>query len=724
MGAFKFDVSAVPARFLDWLPFRWTWISGVEVTQAIQYYRSQLHLTDPADRRADNSARVVANKPAWVRVYAQSLVEKSVTASLTVERRLFGFLWLPVSTLSPTGSGVVSAGITESYDQERSSTTETVNFVIPAAQFHGTLRLKVRLRSATSGTEYDTHTLVVNANLRQTLRLRAILVSYNGPSTSATTTPPPPNVSLAAPTLADAQATAARALLMMPVQSTGWFTSAGTVAWNLPIDDPRSGAGACSPNWNALLNRLTQTRTNDGNRGDVVYYGLLPAGIPIGVPGCGVGGLGAGRNGDQGTFVHEIGHGYGFQHTPCGNTGASDPNYPTYEPYPSASIGEYGLNISNGTVFSPANTYDYMCYCGPQWMSLYQHGRLINHPRLDPEFVGDLPLWVDKLEFREYVVERDLPYPPDPWKQVEMTLRPVIAMSGVVRSKREVEVVSVARVDAMGSPPGEATKLTAELIDGDGRVVAAGTVMRLRTHGDCGCADDHATPAYPYPFEAYVPTSERGALIRVFDGEESLWQREPGSKSPEVREVSARVEEEDGTLRVWWSGDVADESTSEAWLQWSDDEGRTWHGLATGIRDSEATVPTSGLPPGSLLVRLLLHDGFDTVVSEPVSVSVGELPPEVAILSPRDGEMVVRGGSVRLWGAAMQQDGSPLGDEDTAVWSLDGDQVQRGLDTWLDAPAPGEHTLELTVGESSRAAVTFRVVDPETDYGKKGSASV
>lgn len=720
MGPVKFDISAVPARFLDWLPFHWTWISGVEVTQAIQYYQSQQHLTDSADRAADNSARLVANKPAWVRVYAQSLLGKQVTASLTVERRLFGFLWLPVTTVSPIGSGVVSAGITETYDQERSSTTETINFVIPADTFHGTLRLTVRLRAATSRTEYDTHTLVVNANLRQTLRLRAILVSYNGPSTSATTTPPPPNITLAAPTLADAQTTAARALLMMPVQSTGWFTSAGTVAWNLPIDDPRSGAGACSPNWNALLNRLGQVRTNDGNRGDVVYYGLLPAGIPIGVPGCGLGGLGAGRTGDQGTFVHEIGHGYGFQHTPCGNVGASDPNYPTYEPHPSASIGEYGLNISNGTVFSPANTFDYMSYCTP-WMSLYQHGRLINHPRLDPEFVGDLPLWVDKLEFREYAVEDDLPYPPDPWKEVETTMRPVIAISGVVRSERVVEVVGVARVEAMGSPPGEATKLTAELLDDDGRVLAAGTVMRLRTYGDCGCADDD-TSAYPYAFEAYVPSVERGAMIRVSDGEESLWEREPGSKNPEVREVTARVEEKDGSLTIAWSADVADETTSDAWLQWSDDEGRTWHALATGVRDSEVTVPTAGLPAGRLLVRLLLHDGFDTVVSEPMSVTIGELPPEAAILSPRDGEMVVRGGSVRLWGAAMQQDGTPVGDEDVAVWSLDGDEVQRGLDTWLDAPAPGEHTLELAVGESSRAEVTFRVVDPETDFGKEGPA--
>ena len=466
MGGFTFDLTDIPQRVVDWLPFRWTWVSGVEVTQAIQYYQSAQHLTDSSDVRADNSVRLVANKPAWVRVYAQSLSERSVTASLTVERRAYGFLWFPVATLSPTGTGVVSASISESYGQERTSTTETVNFVIPGADFHGVLRLRVRLRNPTSGTEYDSHTLVVNATLRQTLRLRTILISYNGPSTAAATTPPPPTITLAAPTLADARATAARALLMMPVQSTGWFTSAGTVAWNLPLDDPRTSAGGCSTNWNALLNRLTTTRTNDGNRGDVVYYGLLPTGIPLGVPGCGVGGLGAGRNGDQATFVHEIGHGYGFQHTPCGNTGASDPNYPVYEPHPSASIGEYGLNISNGTILSPQSTFDYMSYCFPQWMSLYQHDRLINHPRLDPQFVGDRPLWVDKLEFREYAVKDDLPYPPpDPWRDLDMALKPVIAISGVVRSAREVEVTSVARVEAMGSPPGETTELTAALLD-------------------------------------------------------------------------------------------------------------------------------------------------------------------------------------------------------------------------------------------------------------------
>ena len=48
------------------------YIQGIEVTQAIQYYRSAQHLTDPADRAPDNAVTFIAGKPAWVRVYVRS----------------------------------------------------------------------------------------------------------------------------------------------------------------------------------------------------------------------------------------------------------------------------------------------------------------------------------------------------------------------------------------------------------------------------------------------------------------------------------------------------------------------------------------------------------------------------------------------------------------------------------------------------------------------------
>lgn len=74
------------------------------------------------------------------------------------------------------------------------------------------------------------------------------------------------------------------------------------------------------------------------------------------------------------TFVHEIGHGYGFDHTPSGNVGTPDPMSPTYEPYFSASIGEYGTDIQNGTIYDPAVSTDYMSYGPNRWMSLYRRG--------------------------------------------------------------------------------------------------------------------------------------------------------------------------------------------------------------------------------------------------------------------------------------------------------------------------------------------------------------
>ena len=64
-------------------------IIGAEVTQAIQYFRSHRHLTDPLDRAPDNSARLVAYKPAWVRVYVRGSAHGSVpmTGKVKVERR-------------------------------------------------------------------------------------------------------------------------------------------------------------------------------------------------------------------------------------------------------------------------------------------------------------------------------------------------------------------------------------------------------------------------------------------------------------------------------------------------------------------------------------------------------------------------------------------------------------------------------------------------------------
>jgi hypothetical protein len=689
-------------------------IVGIEVTQSIQYYNAAAHLTDPADRGPDNSVQLIANKAAWVRVYVRSGLYGSPTTvggELTVNRRRLGFLWTPVGTYN--AQGTVVAQQSPGYATERATTAMTLNFVIPSGDFAGTMHLTVRLTD-TAGDTLDTDSVTVGANLRQTLRVRAILVSYNGPSTANPGPAPPPNLTLAAPTLADLANTAALALRMMPVGAAGLFAGAGSLAWNLPLDDARTSAGGCSNNWNSLLTSLTNLRTNDGNRGDVVYYGLLPTGIPLGVPGCGVGGLGSAAVGAQATFVHEIGHGYGFQHTPSGAVGTPDPNYPVYQPYPSASIGEYGLDISNGAVLAPQSTFDYMSYGPTTWMSLYQHRRLIDHARLDPRWFSDLP-WDEIYKYKvPEIWEWPLPDPPpDLWKWINMSQEPVISITGIVHPGRRIEVTTVARVAANPMPPGTATTMTADLLGEDGEILAQAVLHRLVTHGGCGCPEEGE--AASYPFQALIPNVAPGAALRIGEEGEELWSRRAPQRAPRVGGIEARVREH-GELDLRWKAEAATDDT-EAWLQWSGDRGESWHGLATGLSGGAATLGLAGVADGVVELRLLVSDGFHTTVSESVRIEVPSRPPEAAILHPHHRQVLLAGGTLQLYGSAADSAGRPL-PEETVRWYLDGEHVGDGMEVWTVAPEPGEHMVTLMAagdGGDTEVAVEFVTIGADTD---------
>ncbi|WP_395360399.1 hypothetical protein ACHGLA_11100 [Streptomyces sp. YH02] len=686
------------------------YIDGLEVTQSIQYYKAARHLTDPADRGPDNSVRLIANKAAWVRVYVRTRSLGDVpglTGTLEIQRHRL-FKWEPVTVLSPQAPGAVTVHGTPVYTTERATLHDTLNFVIPAAEFWGDLRLVTRITDA-DGTGYDTDTRDIDATLRQTLRVRGILVSYSGPSTAnppPPPAPPPPTLTLPAPTLANLAATSARALRAMPVQATGAFTSAGTLAWTRPLDDARSCPGCCSTNWNALLAQLGTVRTNDGNRSDVVYYGLLPTRIPLNVPGCGADGLGAAAAGDQMTLLHEIGHGYGFAHTPCGNAGPTDPSYPTYDPYAPASIGEYGLDIADGTIMPPASTSDYMSYCGPSWSSLYHYNRLILHPRLGVESLRDDLAWRRFLRWRKYYAPRDLPYP-DPREWGVKRLDPIIAITGIVRGPGRIEVLSVARVSAMGQPPGHRTALTARLVGNRGETLSQAVVHRLSPRGEgrsCSCADREDDDA-PYVFEVYVPDVGQGTALEIGDGEDTVWERHAPDTRPEVGGLQAEVTEE-GLLLHWESGDPE----ADAWAQWSSDDGTTWQGLATGLSGGRAELSLAGVPDGDVLIRVLVHDGFSTAVSEPTPVHVPSRPPEVAILHPEDEALLLAGGTLQL-SAAVTDAAGQAADDPRCRWLLDDQEVGRGLEAWTESPGPGRHRLTLQVGVGEHEverSVSFR----------------
>lgn len=74
-----------------------------------------------------------------------------------------------------------------------------------------------------------------------------------------------------------------------------------------------------------------------------------------------------GNNYSYHTFVHELGHNQGLAHVFCPNGGAAgtDPGYP----HDTGITGVWGFGIRLFRFHSPTGSYDYMTYCGPNWVS-------------------------------------------------------------------------------------------------------------------------------------------------------------------------------------------------------------------------------------------------------------------------------------------------------------------------------------------------------------------
>jgi hypothetical protein len=191
-----------------------------------------------------------------------------------------------------------------------------------------------------------------------------------------------------------------------------------------------------------------------------------------------------------------------------------------------------------------------------------------------------------------------------------------------------------------------------------------------------------------------------------------VWTRGASERKPKVGDTTAELEE--GELRLGWSVEASGEQESEALAQWSADRGRTWRGLGAGLRGGSAVLDARWLPAGRVAVRLLVSDGFYTAVSRSMTVTVPRRPPDVSVLSPRDGQTFVSGSPMRLWGVATDAKGEPVSDEQ-ARWVVDGGEATGGLDVFVEAAPPGEHRATLTVqtrdgtNETSVAFVTVEV---------------
>jgi len=701
----------------EW-PWPEIWIAGIEVTQAIQYYHSASHLTDPADRANDNAVQLVGYKPVWARVYVRTSKRfgeiPNVTGTLSVQN-WYGLSNNPLGPpryLTAQPPGTVTARSNPPYATERGTLSDTLNFVIPAAWVFGH-RIELVARVQTSSGANYTMTIGLAALLRQTLRVAGIMVGYNGP---ANLDPNAPNLMLAPPTLNDLRNTTGTTMLMYPVGASE-LRNAGNIVWDRPLTDPAS-PGGCSPNWVALNVRLAAQKIADGNHTNVLYYGLLNQQIPMGpVVGCESGGVSSGAANDRVTMAHELGHACGLSHAPCGNVGTPDPNYPAYEPYdppntPTASIGEFGLNIANGSILPPGMFKDIMSYCGPKWISLYNYSRLLPNPSLNP-------YWDYGFRYDDDYVVHDPSRIPEsdparcPVFDQRSQVHPVVSILGVFHSATRFEVTSVMRLEAEVAIPGaRRTELSAQIVDADGRILSESSVHLLQSHACSACGCTYDQQLYPAVFQALVPNLGAGAVLRIVEREKILWQRHAPPSLPRVTAFNARVLRSRRSKRMAgpaglaietsWQARSTGEGEAESAIQWSSDRRKNWYALGSLLKGNRATFDAMSLPSGRIDLRLLFSDGFHTTRSTTVNVRIPQQAPMVCIMTPRQRGTVIAGETMRLWGAVTVSGDETAHERANATWYIDGRRVGEGLDLFVVAPPKGRHRARLNISVQGR----------------------
>ena len=102
------------------------------------------------------------------------------------------------------------------------------------------------------------------------------------------------------------------------------------------------------------------------------------------------------------------------------------------------------------------------------------------------------------------------------------------------------------------------------------------------------------------------------------------------------------------------------------------------------------SISLADMPSGSVVFRVLAHDGFYTTHADSKPVKLPKRPPVVSILHPYEGRVYQAGVPLRLI-AAVNTHVGVMNPKLALRWQIDGKNVGEGLECWIDAPKRGRH---------------------------------
>jgi hypothetical protein len=642
-------------------------VVGVERTQAIQFFLSN---GQGSGGGTDNSVPLVGEKPMVLRVYVDRVAPAGQPGPTTVAGTLTGLgpaALLPINGPIPARSATLI---------NRGNVNETLNFWVSPTLCSGTKSFNITVTDPAQPNNPASTSVPATASITfdsvPRPRVQGVLIRYTGMG-----------LNIAAPTGQQLMRTLDFVSEVYPISGFD-FRGFTVIDFNGNLQAP--GGGGCGTGWNELFEIIANLKSTSSNSTDT-FVAVLPPGVPTGgVIGCGGGGVAIGREGDGATFAQEIGHAFGRNHAPCGSPGGVDMNYPTYDAYPAASIGEFGFSTSGLTVLDPATTFDFMSYCAPVWVSPYTYVGLKTAISAAPAASS-----AQRAEVHEFVSDC-------------LYLNFRVHFDGAV----ELLPSYVLEGGTVGVDLREPSDIWLHLLGPEDAVVA--------THR-CHLRDPHQSPDKIYmDFHESVVWDPTVEGLAVYRDKERLAVLDLGAEPPQVRvNQPVPMEDQENVVRLdWRTGRRAEAPRLTYLIRYTCDDGRGWVAVAADLTESPFLVDLSTLPGGDeCRFQVLASTGIRTTHAETESFAVPRKPARAFILAPLDGEHTGSAEPLLLSGVGYSPESGTTSPEG-GVWTSDRDgELGRGKQVLVQGLTPGRHQLSLTVpdglGHDTEASISIVV---------------
>lgn len=689
-------------------------LTGIEVTQAVQFFRADEHVENAAEQRDDNSVPLISGKQTLVRVYYTSNQVSTFNSgsSFGLAVRLRGFAdggQLSGSPLTPFNANVLAASRDTSIDNQRGKLSATANFLLPGNWLLPTVR-----QEATSGplVRLIDAPLTLEANLElrpfepwvrdsvndlartvtasglvfteaKSLQCALVRIAYTGTDADVTD----------APSLSDCTTVLAQIAEAYPTAELEVFFPADADDRTITFDGDLTAAGdGCGPGWGGLLNILRELAEAHNGDEDAVWTALLHPTIPLVV----AGGCGGGAAGTVGvaafpidrhtTGMQEIGHGFGRDHP-----FTDDPNYPDYQQDGNPSVGEFGVRVSDINPNNLTNLDQFVCdpddfndFMSPpnggatplfgRWVSPYTYMGLMNDFFSTNASSSDVQVSFGEAAQPRYGEQ--------------------ILVSGVIDLNTDAVVLKplIHGGRRNGRTRGKASAYSIRLVNDHGRVIFETPLLYRFAAADALIVSQQ------------VPLIKQARHLEIVKGERRLLQVTRKEAPPVLEQVV--LSRKDGRIHLSWTLGGEDGGYWSS-VELTCDGGKTWTRISPVAHMAEFSVDSRRYGGGSKCkLRVAVTDGFNTVYRETEAFGLPIQPPLLVPINFSAKSRFVAGSPYRLKVQPIYTLG--VSHRTGITWHVDDELVGRGKHVDVQFK-PGQHRIRVMADEYADSSVVVDV---------------